>query len=223
MLHNPIQQVIMTRRLIIIAEDGTPANFLNGVERDYLSLIQFFESKEGGAYTGKEMFLFHNCCSIAILQSAIQLDITGEGIDKLIVVFCGHGYGLPSGDFAICFNNGHQLLYSEVMKMCVTIPTLFIADSCRVVLSNYQNNPPSIGNKFNAITSCTHSEFSYETDEGGIYTKDLIKASKLRYKQNHSPIAISHIHHLAKIWTYLRTNKLQHAQIGGWHIDYFFY
>lgn len=169
------------------------------------------------------MFLYQNCCSKAILQTAIQLDITGDGIDKLIIVFCGHGHGLLSGDFAICFNNGQQLLYSEIMKMCGTIPTLFIADSCRVVMSNYQNNPPSIGNKFNAITSCAHSEFSYETDEGGIYTQYLIKASKLRYIQNHSPIAISHIHRLAKIWTYLRTNKLQHAQIGGWHIDHFFY
>ena len=213
----------MTRRLIIIAEDGTPANFLIGVEHDYHSLIQFFKSKEGGEYTGKEMFLLHDCCSRAKLQSAIQPDITGVGIDKLIIVFCGHGYGLPSGDFAICFNNGQQLLYSVIMKMCGTIPTLFIADSCRVVLSNYQNNPPSIGNKFNAITSCAHSEFSYETDEGGIYTKNLIKASKLRYKQNHSPIAISHIHRLAKIWTYLRTNNLQHAQIEGRQIDYFLF
>ena len=80
----------MTRRLIIIAEDGTPANFLIGVEHDYHSLIQFFKSKEGGAYTGTEMFLFHNCCSKAILQTAIQLDIMDEGIDKLIIVFCGH-------------------------------------------------------------------------------------------------------------------------------------
>lgn len=147
------------------------------------------------------MVLFHNCCSKAILQSAIQLDITGEGIDKLIIVFCGHGYGLPSGDFAICFNNGQQLLYSEVMMMCGTIPTLFIADSCRVVLSNYQNNPPSIASMFNTITSCAHSEFSYETDEGGIYTQYLIKASIINSKQNLSPIAISHIHRLAKIWT----------------------
>lgn len=188
----------MTRRLIIIAEDGTPANFLIGVEHDYHRLIQFFKSKEGGAYTDKEMFLYHNCCSRAILQTAIKIDLTGVGIDKLIIVFCGHGYGLPSGDFAVCLNNGQQLLYSEVMKICGTIPTLFIVDSCRVVLSKYQDNPPSIASMFNTITSCAHSEFSYETDEGGIYTQYLIKASKLRYKQNHSPIAISHIHRLDK-------------------------
>lgn len=59
----------MTRRLIIIAEDGTPANFLVGVERDYLGLIQFFKSKEGGAYTDKEMFLFPNGCSKVLLQT----------------------------------------------------------------------------------------------------------------------------------------------------------
>ena len=36
------------------------------------------------------MYLFHNCCSRAILQNAIQLDISSEGIDKLIIVFYGH-------------------------------------------------------------------------------------------------------------------------------------
>lgn len=213
----------MTRRLIIIAEDGTPANFLNGVERDYHSLIQFFKSKEGGAYTGKEMILFHNCCSIEILQSAIQLDITGEGIDKLIVLFCGYGYGLPSGDFAIRFNNGQQLLYSDIMKMCGNISTLFIADSCRVVLSNFQNNPPSFGTTFNTITSCAHAEFCHETDEGGIYTQRLIKSANMHSIKNVSPIAISTVHRLARIWTYIRTNKLQHAQIGGMQIDYFLF
>lgn len=36
------------------------------------------------------MYLFDNCCSRAILQNAIQLDISSEGIDKLIIVFYGH-------------------------------------------------------------------------------------------------------------------------------------
>ena len=213
----------MTRRLIIIAEDGTPANFLVGVGRDYHSLIQFFKSKEGGAYTDKEMFLCHNCCSIAFLQTAIQLNITGTGIDKLIVVFCGHGYGLPSGDFAICFNNGQQLLYSQIMKMCGNIPTLFIADCCRVVLSDFQNRKPLFGTTFNTITSCAHAEFSHESDEGGIYTQRLIKSANLHSIKNVSPIAISPVHRLARIWTYIRTKKLQHAQIGGMQIDYFLF
>lgn len=213
----------MTRRLIIIAEDGTPTNFLVGVERDYLGLIQFFKSKEGGAYTGKEMILFHNCCSKAILQSAIQLDITCGGIDKLIVVFCGHGYGLPSGDFAICFNNGQQLLYSDIIKMCGTIPTLFIADCCRVVLSDFQNRQPLFGTTFNTITSCDHGELSHETDDGGIYTQNLIKAANISSMNKKGPIAISPVHRLAGIWTYIRTNKLQHAQIGGIQINHFLF
>ena len=59
----------MTRRLIIIAEDGTPANFLIGVEHDYHSLIQFFKSKEEGAYTGKEMF----CSTTVVLERYFKL------------------------------------------------------------------------------------------------------------------------------------------------------
>lgn len=213
----------MTRRLIIIAEDGTPANYLVGVENDYHRLIRYFKSRQGGAYTDKEMFLFPNGCSKALLQTAIQLDITGDGIDKLIIVFCGHGYGLPSGDFAICFNNGEQLLYSEMMKMCGNNPTLFIADSCRVILSDYQNRQPPFVTAFNTITSCAHGEFAHETDDGGIYIQNLIKAANVSSMNKKGPIAISPVHRLAGIWTYIRTNKLQHAQIGGMQIDYFLF
>ena len=213
----------MTRRLIIIAEDGTPANYLAGVENDYNRLVRYFKSKQGGAYTDKEMFLYHNCCSIAFLQTAIQLNITGTGIDKLIVVFCGHGYELPSGDFTICFNNGQQLLYSDIMKMCGTIPTLFIADSCRVVLSSSLNRQPPFGTAFNTITSCAHGEFAHETDDGGIYTQNLIKAANISGLKKKRPIAISHIHRLAGIWTNTRTNTLQHAQIGGMQINHFLF
>lgn len=121
----------MSRKLILILNDGGRGNYLPGVETDARNYLDFFHLPEGGLWGDDEIKIFRNNCTSMILNSYI-LQLRHEDLRYVVIVFCGHGYADDHGMTFFELSPGHEVSLRQMKNIVSETRCLMIADSCRV-------------------------------------------------------------------------------------------
>jgi hypothetical protein len=181
----------MEKRILLVGNnDGLP-----GVKIDLRNFKRFFTSIYGGNWYPGEIIERLNPTRASLLNT-IQ-DLKNQNLDYCIVVFSGHG--AQYREIVVEINgNGEMMLENEFKNISKKQLTIF--DCCRGVLENLNENRglnAPINKSFSAsdkyirekyewriasalnqqvtLYSCSMGEFSTDTNEGGLYTKNFLK------------------------------------------------
>lgn len=122
----------MSRRLILILNDGGRENHLPGVEIDAQNYLDFFHLPEAGLWGNGEIQVYRNNCSLEILHSYI-LQARHNDLQYVVIVFCGHGYSNRLGTTFFELSPGNDASLPQIRDVVRETRCLMIADSCRVV------------------------------------------------------------------------------------------
>lgn len=195
----------MSRKLILILNDGGRANYLPGVLKDAQNYLDFFRLPEGGLWDDNEIMIFHNDCTAASLRAYLLQERMG-GLQYVVIVFCGHGYSTNRRMTYFELSPGHEASLLEIKEMVMETRCLMIADSCRVTTLAEGGHLPEIrmfsddrssdtyrNNCFNLydqqFRSLVRGHFTIgmaasigqsagEDEDGGYYTKVLLSTAK---------------------------------------------
>ena len=133
----------MSRKLILITNDGGRANYLPGVVRDAQNYLDFFHLPEGGLWSDDEIKVYRNTCTHPVLSSYI-LQERMRGLQYVVIVFCGHGYSTERGMTFFELSPGHEASLLQIKEMVRETRCLMIADSCRVTVLDEGGRLPEI-------------------------------------------------------------------------------
>lgn len=122
----------MSRRLILILNDGGRANHLPGVAVDARNYLDFFHLPEAGLWQDEEIRVYQNNCTIDVLRTYIFQERM-RGLNHCVVVFCGHGYVNEYGVTCFEVSPGHDISLIDMRHIMREVRCLMIADSCRVL------------------------------------------------------------------------------------------
>lgn len=125
---------MISRKLILIANNGTKSNYLPAVTLDIKHYRDYFKSPEGGAWEDEDIKFFDNNCTEASLHDYIHLR-TGY-IKVWQIVFCGHGYAKENGDSVLELSPDNDCEVSKIKSWLVGCCSLLITDSCRKICRN---------------------------------------------------------------------------------------
>ena len=123
----------MSRKLIMILNDGGRGNYLPGVETDARNYLDFFHLPEGGSWGDDEIHIYRNNCTFVMLNSYI-LQQRHEGLQYVVIVFCGHGYADDHDMTFFELSPGHEASLRQMKDIVRETRCLMIADSCRVTV-----------------------------------------------------------------------------------------
>lgn len=182
----------MEKRILFVGNnDGLP-----GVKIDLKNFRKFFTSKYGGNWYGSEIIEMLNPTRLALLRKIQELK--NLNLDYCIVIFSGHGG--QHREIVVEINGDEELMLESEFKN-ISKKQLTIFDCCRGLMENlYENrglNGPAMTKSFSAddqfirakyeiriaqalnqqvtLYSCSINEFSSDTSEGGLYSKNFLK------------------------------------------------
>lgn len=125
---------MITRRLILIANNGAKDNFLPAVTLDMQHWRSYFTSPEGGAWRDYEIKFYDNNCTKEILYKYITDNLF---VDIWQIIFCGHGYAqrYANGfiETILELSPENECSVSIIKEWLCKKRCLLIADSCRKV------------------------------------------------------------------------------------------
>ena len=129
----------MSRRLIMILNDGGRANYLPGVEHDARNYLDFFHLPEGGLWEDNAIQTYHNDCTLTLLSAYILQERQREieqhrELDYVVIVFCGHSYANAQGMTYFELSPGNEASLFQMKQAVKETRCLMIADSCRVIV-----------------------------------------------------------------------------------------
>lgn len=202
----------MNKRVFIIGNDRS----LQGVKIDIENYRTFLKSPFGGEWYDQEINILLNPTK-KLVRDFISY-YKSLNLDYLIVYFSGHGGYKRSTQFEL---NAAGESISEIEFQSISPRQLSIYDCCRgyeiekvspVTLSDSFINKAHIHtrriyeerilqaslNQHVRLYSCGVGESSYDTPEGGLYSKNLIRSA---YNQPAGEIDVFEIHRVAKIYT----------------------
>lgn len=200
---------MLNKRVLLIGNN----NGLPGVKVDIKNFINFFQSEKGGFWIENEIITLLNPSKHELLLKIRELK--NLNLDFLIVYFSGHGS--QRREVEISINEKDETITESDLKN-ISRKQLTIFDCCRAVASSdnlndylkekihlseqlsktriiYENRIKDAFAQQVVLYSCSKGEYSYDTEEGGLYSKNLISAAN----QLHSRyILVIEAHQLAK-------------------------
>ena len=180
----------MEKRILLVGNnDGLP-----GVKIDLRNFKRFFTSNIGGYWYQSEIIELLNPTRLALLTTINNLKRLN--LDYCIVVFSGHGG--QHREVVLEINGKSEYMLESEFKN-ISRKQLTIFDCCRAVMENLNENRGLSGTALNksfstndylrikyerrissaldqqvTLYSCSINEFSTDTNEGGVYTKNFL-------------------------------------------------
>lgn len=182
----------MKRKAILLGNtDGLP-----GVKIDIKRFSHFLKSDIGGAWIDNELEIFHDIAKANLLSKISNWN--REAFDYVIVLFSGHGGQIRETVLELN-KDGEQI--GESLLLSIAQRQLTIFDCCRC-LPQVTSDRSFMENKYEALAksqtnvrmrydkrimeaipqqvrlySCSIGETSYDTQDGGVYLKNLLQAA----------------------------------------------
>lgn len=178
---------MITRKAILIFNDGGPGNYLPGVKLDRANYLGFLKSPEGGAWEDNEIMVYDNNCTRATLLTYIDTYRRAEGIGYWLIIFSGHGYTNDHDQTILELSPGNDCSIQDIKNATDHSRRLLIADSCRTVIHTITDSLKRERKLFSAITR--HDEYSerchalYMTQLEGVYSNTFNVAYAAAYNQ----------------------------------------
>ena len=199
---------MITRKAILIFNDGGPDNYLPGVKLDRANYLGFLKSPEGGAWEDNEIMVYDNNCTRATLQTYIDTYRRAEGVGYWLIIFSGHGYTNDNDQTILELSPGDDCLVQDIKNATDYSRRLLIADSCRTVIhaitdslkrerrlfstiarhDEYRDRCRALymtqlegvyGNTFNVVYATANNQAANDDDTtGGYYTFELLHAAQ---------------------------------------------
>lgn len=194
----------MKRIAIIIGNDGGIRNYLPGVSKDIVNFTEYLKSDFGGAWEDKEIIIGKDWTTQS-LKREITFQ-KGIGADYFLIIFSGHGYAIRNRDTYFELASDDDLALNTLKRWLQFKKSLIIADSCRkyveILEKAYARESLRFYSKANSpfrqryremydlelqrlemfhntiILSTDLDECAYDTDEGGLYIKNLIETAR---------------------------------------------
>lgn len=197
----------MKRRALLIGN----SNGLGGVKVDIANYVQFLKSDFGGQWFDSEINIKMNPSKIELLRT-IQ-EIKNEKPDYAFVVFSGHGAYSKGTVLEI---NAQEESINEIDLKYISSRQVSIFDCCRNVISMPIVEKKSMGGTLNfsdsrtnirvayearilqsieqqiSLYACAINESALDTDEGGMYSKNLLKSARAIYILDFLTIGVVH-------------------------------
>lgn len=182
----------MKKRVLLIGNnDGLP-----GVQKDFVNYESFFMEEVGGNWYANEIISKMNPKKSDLINDLQNLK--NSSLDFLIVIYSGHG-GQKRETVLEINDKGEQISESELKGIAVRQITIY--DCCRVYpLLEFSERYDRVLKKSASITSnirdlyekrimqaipqqlslyaCSIGETASDTTEGGVYSKNLLKAAR---------------------------------------------
>lgn len=178
----------MEKRILLFGNtDG-----LLGVKIDLQNYEDYFKSETGGEWLNTEIIKKINPSKEDLIQTIQELK--SKNLDYLIVIFSGHG-GMERTTFLEINPDGDLFSESRLENICKRQVT--ILDCCRAYAQNLSESVKNqrITKSFSIsgtrakferrilqaseqqikLYSCAEGECSYDTPEGGMYSKSLLE------------------------------------------------
>ena len=127
----------MKRRIIIITNAGVVGadNYCEGVFKDNANYIAFFKAAYGGYYSDSEIRTFDKPSKAEVRKELNNLSI--DGIDFSILIFCGHGwYSTVSSSNIFILNDRKEEIDSLEFRVGAK-KRIIIEDNCREPYQEY--------------------------------------------------------------------------------------
>jgi hypothetical protein len=183
----------MKKRILLIGNnDGLP-----GVQKDFVNYKSFFMDEIGGNWHHDEIISKMNPKKTD-LKKELQ-NLKNSSLDFLVVIFSGHG-GQKRETVLEINDNDEQIYESELNNIATRQITIF--DCCRVYpLLEFTERYDRVLRKSASITTnirelyerrimqaipqqlslyaCSIGESASDTNDGGVYSKNLLKGARL--------------------------------------------
>lgn len=127
----------MKRRIIIITNAGKVGadNYCEGVYKDKENYTSFFKSGYGGYYADVELRIFDKPTKSKVREELSNL--TKDGIEFSILIFCGHGwYSTVSNSNIFTLNDNNEEIDSLEFRVG-SKKRIVIEDNCRKAYPEY--------------------------------------------------------------------------------------
>lgn len=216
----------MKRKALLIGN----SNGLSGVQKDLLDFKNFLRSNKGGAWYENEIVLIEKSDLTTVREEINKIKLSSP--DYVITFFSGHG-AYKRGTI---LQLADEKIINESELLNLAARQLSIFDCCRAPITTYANSnismdsydfSESLKEPIRAIYeqkikqaiaqqarlySCSIGEYSNDTNNGGVYIQNLLKAATtfdLNVKEN----KVSVCHQKAKDLTeknYYITQGKQH-------------
>jgi len=197
----------MKRRALLIGN----SNGLAGVKLDIANYIKFLKSDVGGQWHDVEIRTVMNP-SKAYLMSIIQ-QLKNERPDYAFVVFSGHGAYSKGTILEI---NAQEEYINENDLKYIASRQISIFDCCRNVITTPLVEKRALGGVLNlsesekkirpaydarimqsieqqvSLYACSINESALDTEDGGLYSKNLLRAAKAIYVVDYLTVGTVH-------------------------------
>jgi len=182
----------MKKRILLFGNnDGLP-----GVQKDFVNYESFFTSEVGGHWYNNEIFSKMNPKKSDLITELKSLK--NNYLDFLIIIFSGHGG--QKRETVLEINDGGEQIYESELNDIAT-RQINIFDCCRAYpLLEFSEQYDRVIRKSASISSnirelyekrimqaipqqlslyaCSIGETAQDTSDGGIYSKNLLKAAR---------------------------------------------
>lgn len=121
----------MKRRILIITNAGVvgSTNYCEGVFKDKANYVAFFKAGYGGYYSDSEIRTFDKPTKAKVCEELLNL--TKDGIEFSILIFCGHGwYSTVSNSNIFTLNDSKEEIDSLEFRAGAK-KRIVIEDNCR--------------------------------------------------------------------------------------------
>lgn len=122
----------MRKKVLLISNNGSHANYLPGVSRDVQNYYDFFRSDEGGAWEDDEIKSYNGILTEGSLHTVLLTMI--NDIDYFVIVFTDHGYSTPERNTMLELSPGNDCMLNNITTWLARKRYLIILDSCRQVM-----------------------------------------------------------------------------------------
>lgn len=213
----------MKRQALLIGN----SNGLAGVKLDISNYVKFLTSDFGGRWYQSEIVIKMNPTRKDILNTIAT--IKNENPDFAFVAFSGHGAYQRATILEL--NNNEEYIY-ETELIGISKRQITILDCCRNVVESplverfekggviaFSDSQKNIRLKYetrimqaieqqNMLYACSVNESSLDTEEGGLYTKNLLGSAKPLYNVSYKLVGETHEEAASKTKTSAWVNHL---------------
>jgi hypothetical protein len=201
----------MRKQILLIGN----TNDLPGVNIDIRNYRDFFKSPFGGSWFDNEIIEHINSSAKEIKDEIINLK--NLKLDYLIVIFSGHGGYIRE---TILELNADEECIDESELNNIADRQLNIYDCCRSELEpifesaksrartlmfsaydnreKYENRIMQANHQQVRLYACSIGEVSYDTDTGGVYSKNLLSVAK-KVEKDFMTVGEAHMHASEKV------------------------
>ena len=169
---------------------------LPGVKKDLIKFKNYLKSLKGGVWIENELRIFEDTSRTDLLDFLNQVKYAN--LDYILFYFSGHGH--QKRGVQISLNNSDEIIEEdEIFNLSKKQLTIF--DCCRGVeeydglgdvfesnkhilgpveysiMEKYEKAISIVPDQQMILYSCSKGEYSSDTQEGGLYTKNLLKSA----------------------------------------------